>query len=455
MMLITSAAHANVPLRGVQLHSLWSDSTNAEMDRELDLTELAGANMVRVDVVWGSLETEGKGRMTASYVTRLDRFVNGAAARGIKVIATFTGTPCWASSAPVALKLACAGPWWDRGVGNYPPSNPSDYADAAAWVVARYGTKLAALEVWNEPNLGSSFETPDRAGEYAALVRAAYPSVKAANAAVPMLAGSMSYSDRPFLDALYANGIAGHQDGISVHPYNEWRDPADLWQPEWRKYAFLPGLAWVRDGQVAAGESANDLWITEFGWTTATGQRWGVSERQQADYVARGFDLLEDVPYIEAAAVYNLREKGNDPADFEHNFGLVNRDFTPKPAYAALSAALHRRGGGATPAPKTPGGGGSTGSAPAKSKGTPLELPSVPGDPVPVTLQTQDRQLVAVARVAPSRSVLIDAVSCSSRKRVRLRATASKRGAVRKRVGVGAKKSQCRVNARVAKRPRR
>jgi len=33
-----------------------------------------------------------------------------------------------------------------------PPQHPADYAKAAAYVAQRWGSKLAALEVWNEFN---------------------------------------------------------------------------------------------------------------------------------------------------------------------------------------------------------------------------------------------------------------------------------------------------------------
>jgi len=35
--------------------------------------------------------------------------------------------------------------------------------------------------------------------------------------------------------------------------------------------------------------------------------------------------------------VYNLRESGNDPAEHQHNFGIVDHDYNAKPAYLALA----------------------------------------------------------------------------------------------------------------------
>ncbi len=337
----TASLAATTPLRGLQLHSLWSSSTSNTIDRELDISRDLGANVVRLDVGWSSLESAGKGRMSEEYVHRLDQFVNGADARGIKVIVTLWGTPCWASSAPPAIKQSCSGSWWDRGVVQYPPANAGDYGDVSRWVTARYGTKLAALEVWNEPNLDEDrfWTSNDEAGDYVELLRAAYPAAKAGNAGVPVLAGSLAAADKPFLDRMYAAGAKGYYDGISIHPYNEWRDPADMWDKRWRKYTLVPGTKWVREGQLAAGDRT-PIWITEFGWSSCEGMNWCVSESQQADYTARSVHIIADqLPYVRAATVYDLRDLGSSKTRMDDNFGIVRNDYSRKPVYSALKTA--------------------------------------------------------------------------------------------------------------------
>ena len=49
------------------------------------------------------------GRFEPTYVARLTHFMNGARARGMKVVATLWSTPCWSSSAPASIKQGCAG----------------------------------------------------------------------------------------------------------------------------------------------------------------------------------------------------------------------------------------------------------------------------------------------------------------------------------------------------------
>ncbi len=337
---LPGAATAQPAYRGFQVHSLWYERTSAEMQHELDLIQELGGNVVRVDVGWSSLESDGKGEYTQWYLDKLDRLVQEASSRSMKVIATLGTTPCWASSAPETLKQGCSGRWWDRGVQNYPPTSAGDFGDAARFLTARYGTELAALEVWNEPNTERFLVAPNRASAYASLVKAAYPAAKAGNSAVPVIIGALAAADRPFLDELYAQGIKGYYDGISVHPYNEWRDPYDRWQPQWKKYTFLPGMEWIREGQVAAGDN-KPLWITEFGWDTCTGSSWCVNEAQQADYLVKAFQILNTLNYVYGATAYELRDESTDKSDFESNWGLVHQDFSKKPAFDAVAAALH------------------------------------------------------------------------------------------------------------------
>jgi len=341
------ASAAGTTFQGVHLHSLWWESTSEVMDRELDLAQAAGSNVVRVDVGWDSLQTGGKDRYSQWYLDKLDRFVAGADARGMKVIATLTSTPCWASSAPDTLKQDCSGQWWDRKVQLYPPTRASDYADVARFITDRYGTKLAALEIWNEPNLDVDrfFIAPDEPAAYAEILKAAYPAAKAGNPEVDVLAGSLAYMNGEFLERLYALGIRGYYDGLSVHPYNDRLTPTTR---EWS------GVEWIRGMQRAAGDD-KPLWLTEFGWSTCRiGSGWCKSETEQAANTRAGFLAAAADPGIKAVVAYNLRDKGTNGDDMEDNFGLVKRDFTPKPGYSAMRAALTAPGEAPPPLPTDP-----------------------------------------------------------------------------------------------------
>jgi polysaccharide biosynthesis protein PslG len=333
-LLIAGPAQAAGPeLRGVHLHSLWWDNSPREMKRELRLAHDAGANVVRVDVSWSSLETGGRGQFSPWYVQKLDRFMSLAGRHRLKVLATLLSTPCWASSAPQSMRQGCADGWWQREqIHMYSPSDPQHYADAARWITARYGTRLAALEIWNEPNLEEDrfWIAPDEPRAYAELVKASYAAAKEGNPAVPVLAGALAYGNDAWVRAVYAHGIKGHYDGLSVHPYNTGRPRPGAWS----------GIEWARRLQSEAGDSA-PLWLTEFGWSTCRiGSGWCVTPANQARLIGAGFAALKAEPNVKAGIVYNLRDKGTNADSMEDNFGLVGRNFARKAGYFALRRAL-------------------------------------------------------------------------------------------------------------------
>ncbi len=274
--------------------------------------------------------------------------MNAAAARGLKVVLVFWSTPCWASSAPDTLKQGCSSDWWNRDVHKYPPSDPAKYAEAAAFVANRWGDKLAAFEVWNEPNEAAQnfLISSDPAADYARIVKAAYGPLKAGRATLPVIVGSTSFADRAFLTRLYDLGIEPYHDGLAIHPYNQSRDPDQRRGAGYEKWTYREGVPWIRDLMVERGDSSKGLWLTEFGWSTceAGSSSWCVTEAQQSEYLKDAYRIQREDgwSYVKAMLGYNLRNKGSDPADRESQFGLLHRDFTPKPGWTGFQEALAR-----------------------------------------------------------------------------------------------------------------
>ncbi len=304
-------------LRGVALHPMASDDSASTIQREFDLLQSAGADTVRFDVFWTAVEWNGKGQYNAGALSWLDWVMSQAQSHGLKVILDVWSTPCWASSAPATVTLGCTYGWWTRPVRYYPPKNPQDYADFAAFAAKRWQSSLAAIELWNEPN-GNFLYSQDKAGDYAALVRAAYPAVKAVAPTLPVLI-SMAGTDTSFLSALYADGIRGHYDGIAVHPYA---------QPT------LDGLKALRAYEISQGDTA-PIWVTEVGWSSSA-----VGTHNQAADVTSVLQQLAALPYVSAAELYEMRDEAFDPLDADMNFGLLYDNFSPKPAWYAFSTAL-------------------------------------------------------------------------------------------------------------------
>lgn len=352
-LLMTSSAAAT-PRAGVQAHLLWGDVSSSEVSEQLDAVAASGARYVRVDLGWSSLEPDRKGDMSDWYLSKIDSVVSKADARGVKVLFTVWQTPCWASSAPDSLKQNCSGSWWDRGVQMYPPRRDSDYADALAFLVNRYGDDVSAWELWNEPNHRDYFKSPDPADDYADLVKEAYPAAKRADDDSKILAGSLSNSDYEFTEDLFQEGIKNDFDAFSIHPYSEDRGPLDPGGDQYAEYSFVRGVPAVRR-VLADHDDREPLWLSEFGWSTCDvrGQEaWRncVSESRQAEWLEDAYRKMRDWDYVKAGVWFKLQNTRSSSSDQVANYGLLDADGSQKPAFDAfqesasmLTAARRKR----------------------------------------------------------------------------------------------------------------
>ena len=128
----------------------------------------------------------------------------------------------------------------------------------------------------------------------------------------------------------------GHDafDGVAVHPYSYPAAPLDA-EP-WNSFAALPNL---RAELVAEGDGAKSIWLTEYGAPTGDSSR-AVSPDDQARFVTEAVDVAGVWSWTGPILLYSYRDAGTDAGDAEDNFGLVDREFSPKPALEALRAEL-------------------------------------------------------------------------------------------------------------------
>lgn len=315
-----SSAEA-APLGGLNVLGIDPNTSVARIDNAIGAAGALHAKIVRAEVPWSTLEPRAQGTINPHALTLTDRLVNDAAAAGIKVIATVDSTPCWDSSAPAALLRACT-PARPTQANAWPPRDPAPYGTLTAFLAQRYGTKLAAIEVWNEPDQANQdyLAGPEKPQHYAAILHQAYPAIKQANPAVPVLAGSLVGSNGGFLRALYAAGIKGYYDGLAVHFYN----------------LVLGSVRSIHAVQLANGDS-KPLWLDEFGWSSCwphqrTQQEQGcVTAQAQGANLANVIRSLARTPYVAAEAVYKLQ------GGLREDFGVLNENGTRKPAFAPLA----------------------------------------------------------------------------------------------------------------------
>ncbi|MGI8512983.1 MAG: cellulase family glycosylhydrolase [Solirubrobacteraceae bacterium] len=345
---LSPATGAQTP--GVHGHLLWDEVDTAEIGRQLDAAAGAGAGIVRVDVGWSTLEAAGKGHYDRGYLAKMDTVVTEAQRRGLRLLFTFWTTPCWASSAPAEVKQGCEGSWWERSVDRYAPSDARDYAEALAFLVRRYGDRVAAWELWNEPNHVDFLKSADQVAAYATMVKAAYPAAKRAGART-VIAGSLADADFEFTERLYRQGLRGNFDAYSVHPYSGDRSPRDRNEDRYISSSFIRGVPAVRDVMLR-NRDVKPLWLTEFGWSTCTKRDAPsydncVDEATQSRYLKQAFAVMRSWSYVPVGIWFGLEDTGTDSTDRVSNYGLIGTDDGEKRAYAGfvgVAAALAASG---------------------------------------------------------------------------------------------------------------
>ncbi len=236
-------------------------------------------------------------------------------------------------------------PQWETGSADehMPPANPADYASFVASLAARLGTRVSAYEIWNEEDASRWWTGAPDPGAYAALLRAAYPAIKAADPQATVLLGGLTGNDYLFLEGVYAAGGKGYFDAVAVHT-----DTAcNLLSP----YEFLRGsngrmivdsfLAYreVHSVMLANGDD-KPIWMTELSWRTTSavcaegawaGQKpQGVSDAQQALYLDQAYHCLAQDPYVQVALWFPVQDEG------ELDSGLLRADGSHKPSFAEM-----------------------------------------------------------------------------------------------------------------------
>ncbi|TQS44021.1 hypothetical protein [Cryptosporangium phraense] len=180
-------SHPGAPVVGAQFHGTWEmywngTAPNAMFTKHLDTLAAQGVQMIRTDVGWSS------GQLT--------------------------------NVAPDANQ------WYHK--------------PWLTFLARTYGAQLAAIEVWNEPNLAEFCGIADahqRAVKYVPILQASYAAIKAGRASLPVIFAGPSQTDDGFIRDCYDLGVKG---------------------------SFMPAIISL---MAARGDGAKPIWWTEFGFS--------------------------------------------------------------------------------------------------------------------------------------------------------------------------------------------
>lgn len=307
--LLAAAINTSPTTLGIADSTLYNLS-DAEMNKTLDQLLALGVQDVRIAVPWAYVQPYNA--QTYDWA-KLDSIVNAATARDMGVLGVINATPAWAG--PI--------------LNGHP--DPEDFAEFTSAVATRYSGKIAAYEVWNEPN-GVIFYSPVSPEDYTDLLKAAYPAIKAADPDAIVIGGvlgavktipGITMSAPTFIQRMYTAGAHGYFDALSYHPYHYTTPFSQGAEPD----SPIEQLAAIRAMMIANGDGARQVWATEYGLPTSS-----VSQAQQAAYIHDFVASWQNVDGAGPMFIYTTRDSDTGSFDDEANFGLFETDWTKKGA---------------------------------------------------------------------------------------------------------------------------
>jgi polysaccharide biosynthesis protein PslG len=332
------------PAYGIHLSQWWRLDA---LDRDLELAQEMGFGWVKQKFAWRDIEGQVKGQYDWY---RPDYIVDAVENAGLRLVVRIDRQPLWSVAALPGPEIT----------DNQPPVDLQDFADFCGALAQRYRGRIAAYQVWNEPNLRREWgeKAPDPA-HYTALLRSCYLAIKAADPeAIVISAGLAPTGDPPpvampdtdFLQAMYEAGAAAYFDVLGVNAPG-YKAPPELSPAEAEAGEAYGGGRWftfrrvedVRAIMVANGDAHKQVAILEMGWTTDQvnpDYAWHrVSEAEQADYLVRAYRYAAThwQPWIGLmVTIYFADADWNAQEHEQWWWAIVLPDGTSRPAFDAL-----------------------------------------------------------------------------------------------------------------------
>lgn len=327
-------------------------NTHVPSNDLLDLCVNLGVTWIRIDANWFEMNP-ARGRYEW---TEIDRVVDGARSRGLRVFMTLAYTPAWV--ARVARTRT------DTATLNDEPAASAEWSAFVTEAVRRYRPRgVTHYGMWNEPNLDQFWESAAGVDPY--VDKILVPGATAVRAVctdctvlAPDLAHLGSYDT--FLSRVLTRASSSI-DILAHHIYQGWPETgstgvtADNFLQALERARF-PGLtrAALREVLDARGFT-RPVWITETGYRARVGD--AMDEDRQATFARRTLEEQWNRPWWSNTFFYEIMDCGvDDPACTIDGFGIARplranttgprsfpSDYRLKPAFGAIRDFLRAR----------------------------------------------------------------------------------------------------------------
>lgn len=310
-----------------------------------------GVGWVKVQVSW-KLYQPYADQYAADRFTELDALVERANDSGIAVLLSVGKAPEW--SRPTTEM-------------DGPPVEFGLYRDFMAYLAGRYQGRVAAYELWNEPNLQREWNGRAlNAADFVSLIQEGAKGIRTVNSTAIIISGApattgindglIAIDDRVFLRQMLEAGVADFVDAVGAHPYG-WANPpdssvgdGDTAVPSHNDHPSFFFNDTLADYAALLREfDAADtlLWVTEFGWGSFDGFDTpppagaefmaNVTEWQQAVYILRAYELAHEWESVGPLILWNLNFGPLLGDRFsESGYSVLRPDGSYRPAFRAL-----------------------------------------------------------------------------------------------------------------------
>ena len=330
---------------GIQTFLWWDDGSTG---LHLDWVRLMSFSHVKQIFAWEDIETR-RGQWQFS---RADQILGEIERRGLKLVVRLSDAPDWAHP-------SLAGNKDDEFVDGPPdPEFMTDWAQYCGNIASRYSGRIAAYQIWNEPNLHREWgNRPPNAAAYVELLRVCSEAIRAADPQAILISAGISPTgnccdiaipDDVYLQQLYDAGFQQYIDVVGMHApgYSQPELGPDeaVTQGSQRFFTFRR-IEDLRRIMVENGDAARQVAILEFGWhvdtrgANPTYSWYGVSEEQQAANMVAAYQYAVDHwrPWVGLMSAIYIADPSWTPSDEEYWWAVTTPDNVIRPAFIELA----------------------------------------------------------------------------------------------------------------------
>jgi len=267
---------------------LWWNETMRTID--LDNVRLMKFTHIKQRFAWSDVEPV----KDEWHWDKADGVVNEVKYRGFKLVARVDSAPSWAVIPPADPAA--------------PPLDLDAWATYCGALAARYKGRIAAYQVWNEPNLNREWfnQAPSAAG-YVTLLKTCAGAIRSADPDAVIISAGLAPTgtqppeaipDMDYLRQMYAADAAPWFDVLGLNAPG-YKAPPDLSPDEAEKeygnrWMCFRHVEDMRGIMVEAGDGSKQIALLEVGWTIDprpdTHYSWhAVSEDEQAQYLVGAY----------------------------------------------------------------------------------------------------------------------------------------------------------------------